>query len=83
VTAEHDYFVRRTLGVLELLADAPRSTTEVADALAIHQRTARRMLNRLVHDGYATRRAGNRPVYTLAPRFSELARRALRQRWAR
>jgi DNA-binding IclR family transcriptional regulator len=73
------YHVSRTLGALELLADGPRSTTEVADALNIHVRTARRTLARLSHDGYAARSDGPRPVYSLTPQFTALANRALRQ----
>ena len=75
-----EYFhVTRTLAALDHLADAPRTATQIADALAIHPRTARRLLNRLVHDGWADLTPGARPRYALAPRFSSLAVRALTQ----
>jgi DNA-binding IclR family transcriptional regulator len=77
--ATEAYHVSRTLGALEQLADGPRSTTQVADALNIHVRTARRTLARLTHDGYAARTNGPRPVYSLTPQFTALADRALRQ----
>jgi DNA-binding IclR family transcriptional regulator len=73
------YFVARTLGTLELLAVAPRSSREVADELAIHERTARRILRRLVDEGYAERRAARGVRYHLTPRFAHLAARALLQ----
>ncbi|HEY6886345.1 MAG TPA: helix-turn-helix domain-containing protein [Solirubrobacter sp.] len=78
-SATEYYCVARTLAALEHLADAPSTVTETADALAIHSRTARRILNRLVQDGYADLTPGARPLYTLTPRFSSLAVRALTQ----
>jgi DNA-binding IclR family transcriptional regulator len=59
-------FIARTMHALELLADAPRSTAEIADALMIQPRTARRMLSRLVDEGYVDHRPHARPAYTLA-----------------
>jgi DNA-binding IclR family transcriptional regulator len=83
VSATEGYFVVRTVGALELLADAPRTTSEIADSLAIHPRTARRMLARLVDEGYVD--PPPRPTfgYTLAPRFARLAARALLQQSTR
>jgi DNA-binding IclR family transcriptional regulator len=77
--ATEAYFVTRTLGVLELLATGPRTAVRLADELEIHPRTVRRILARLVHDGYATRTHGARPLYSLTPRFALLAGRALRE----
>lgn len=79
MSATEGYFVTRTLGALELLADAPRSSTQIAAALGIHVRTARRMLGRLADEGYVHRSSGPWPVYALTPRFSGLAGRAIRQ----
>jgi DNA-binding IclR family transcriptional regulator len=82
-SAREGYHVSRTLGALDLLADAPRTVTQVAEALAVHSRTARRLLNRLVYDGYARCIPGRRPTYELTPRFAALAARALDQRVSR
>jgi IclR family transcriptional regulator, acetate operon repressor len=49
-TAQH---VRRTLRALELLAAGPQTQADVARELAVHRRTARRLLARLVDEGYA------------------------------
>ena len=79
MSATEGYFVTRTVRTLELLAIAPRSASEVAELLAIHPRTARRMLARLLDEGYVARPTGHRIPYSLAPRFSALAARALLQ----
>jgi DNA-binding IclR family transcriptional regulator len=47
--------VARTLRALELLSKRPLSQAELARELGIHPRTARRLLNSLVAEGYATR----------------------------
>jgi IclR family transcriptional regulator, KDG regulon repressor len=49
------WHVARTLRALELLALGPHSALEAADALMIHPRTARRLLDRLVDEGYLRR----------------------------
>jgi IclR family transcriptional regulator, KDG regulon repressor len=49
------WHVVRTLRALEVVALGPHSAIEVADALFIHPRTARRLLDRLVLEGYLTR----------------------------
>jgi DNA-binding HxlR family transcriptional regulator len=72
------YGVSRVTGVLELLADGPRSINRIAEAINIHPRTARRILRRLAHDGYAQREPHAQGRYTLALRFTDLALRALR-----
>ena len=80
MSAAEGYFVTRTVRALELLAaTSPRSPSEHAELVAIHERTARRMLARLVDAGYVVRSRGPRAVYALTPRFCELAARALRQ----
>lgn len=77
--ATEGYNIARTLATLEVLAGGPCSTPQVADALSIHVRTARRMLSRLVYDGYAEFSGQPRPKYSLSPRFAALARRALQE----
>lgn len=73
----NSYHVLRVLQALEALADAPCSTTQLAQALRIHGRTARRILKRLAYDGYARSGGGPRPKYVLTPQFAALATRAL------
>jgi IclR family acetate operon transcriptional repressor len=53
--SEMDYFATRTMRALEVLAFGPASALEVASALQVDPRTARRLLNRLVEDGYVVR----------------------------
>ena len=48
------WHVARTLRAMELLATQPRSAPELADALGVHVRTARRVLTRLESEGYVT-----------------------------
>jgi IclR family transcriptional regulator, KDG regulon repressor len=55
VSGPEAWHVARTLRALEVLALGPHSAIEVADALFIHPRTARRLLDRLVAEGYLTR----------------------------
>jgi IclR family KDG regulon transcriptional repressor len=54
VSAPECWHVARTLRALEVLALGPQSALDVADALLVHPRTARRLLNRLVDEGYLT-----------------------------
>src|SRR4051812_13623876 len=58
---------------LEVLAFGPSTTTRVADELRVHPRTARRLLNRMVHDGWMVRHDGPRPTYTPTLRIVALA----------
>lgn len=51
--------VVRTLKTLELLAERSRTAPEIAELLEAHPRTVRRLLRRLVAEGYATE--GPRP----------------------
>jgi DNA-binding IclR family transcriptional regulator len=67
------FSVSRTLRAIEVLAFQPCSAPQVAGALQIHPRTARRLLNRLVADGWATRSEGQRRVYAPSRRIVALA----------
>jgi IclR family acetate operon transcriptional repressor len=72
-TAQH---VARTLRALEFLAEGPQAQAALARRLGVHRRTARRLLGRLVAEGYAEevgseRRAG----YAATPRLVVLGRR--------
>lgn len=69
------WFVVRTVQALELLATGPRTVAEVAEAVNIHERTARRMLNRLVGEGYLDRTDGFPRRYRHTPRMVEIATR--------
>jgi DNA-binding IclR family transcriptional regulator len=71
--AHEAWHVTRTMRALEVLAMGPRSAIEVAEALQIHPRTARRMLNRLVHEEYATRGPEPRRKYIATLRIVALA----------
>jgi DNA-binding IclR family transcriptional regulator len=73
MTAPESWYATRTLSALELLAFRPSSAAEVAHALQVHPRTARRLLNRLVADGYVTRTEGERRVYRPTMRLVALA----------
>jgi DNA-binding IclR family transcriptional regulator len=80
VSPAETYFASRAMQALEVLAFGPATTSQVAAELQVHQRTARRLLNRLVSDGWLVRRAGPRPTYTPTLRIvavaAELAQRA-------
>jgi DNA-binding IclR family transcriptional regulator len=73
MTAPESWFATRTMGAIELVAFGPRSAPEVADGLQVHPRTARRLLNRLVADGYLTRSEGERRIYAPTMRLVALA----------
>jgi DNA-binding IclR family transcriptional regulator len=73
VSATEAYFASRAMQALEVLAFGPSTTTRVADELRVHPRTARRLLNRMVHDGWLIRRDGPRPTYTPTLRIVALA----------
>lgn len=73
-TAQH---VRRTLRALELLAVAPRTQADVARDLGIHRRTARRLLARIVEEGYAApSQRGRHTAYRATSRLAVLGRQA-------
>lgn len=66
-------FVARTMSALELLALHPLSAPQVAEALQVHPRTARRMLTRLAEEGWLTRSDDQRRVYAPTMRLVALA----------
>jgi DNA-binding IclR family transcriptional regulator len=67
--------VVRTLRVLELLAEGAKTQAEVARGLAVHRRTARRLLGRLVDEGYAApTQEGRFVAYAATPRLIVLGR---------
>lgn len=65
--------VARTVRALEVLAFQPLSAPQVAEALAIHPRTARRLLNRLRDEGYVSRSDDARRLYAPTMRLVALA----------
>jgi DNA-binding IclR family transcriptional regulator len=67
------FFASRSMQALEVLAFGPSTATQVANELQVHPRTARRLLNRMVSDGWLTRRDGPRPTYTPTMRIVALA----------
>lgn len=67
------HFVARTMQALELLALHPLSAPQVAEALDIHPRTARRLLTRLTEDGWLSRSDDTRRVYAPTLRIASLA----------
>lgn len=67
----------RTMRVIELLARRPRSATEVAEAISVHPRTARRLLQRLVAEGYVTRGAHPRGKYGITMKLVAVGQHAL------
>jgi DNA-binding IclR family transcriptional regulator len=73
VSAPEAWHVTRTLRAMELLAIAPRSAPELADALGVHVRTARRVLKRLESEGYVTVSEGRRRRYRPTMRVVALA----------
>jgi DNA-binding IclR family transcriptional regulator len=72
-TPPEGFFVTRTLRALEVLAFQPASAPQVAGALQVHPRTARRLLNRLVADGWLMRSDERRRVYAPTLRIVALA----------
>jgi DNA-binding IclR family transcriptional regulator len=67
------FFVTRTLQAIEVLAFQPASAPQVAEALRVDARTARRLLNRLADDGWVVRIEGRVRTYTLSLRVAALA----------
>ena len=78
MSLKETYYVPRIMHTLELLSRGPRWPGEVAEHLAVHQRTARRILARLADEGYISRAKVMSP-YSLTPQFSALATQALHQ----
>jgi DNA-binding IclR family transcriptional regulator len=77
MSAPEAWHVTRTMRTLELLALRPRSATEVAHAVGVHPRTARRLLNRLLVEGYATRTGPHRRKYGMTLKLVAVAHHAL------
>jgi DNA-binding IclR family transcriptional regulator len=73
VSATEAFFASRSMQALEVLAFGPSTATRIAAELQVHPRTARRLLNRMVHDGWLLRRDGRRPTYTPTMRIVALA----------
>jgi DNA-binding IclR family transcriptional regulator len=61
------------MDAIELLAFQPLSAPQVAAAMHIHPRTARRLLNRLHADGYLSRSDDSRRLYSPTLRIVALA----------
>jgi IclR family KDG regulon transcriptional repressor len=77
MSAPEAWHVTRTMRTLELLALRPRSAVEVANAVGVHPRTARRLLNRLLVEGYATRTGPRRRQYGVTLKLVSVAQHAL------
>jgi DNA-binding IclR family transcriptional regulator len=58
---------------LEVLAFQPMSAPQVAAALQVHPRTARRLLTRLLEEGYLTRTEDSRRLYSPTMRIVAIA----------
>lgn len=71
------YFISRTLEALEILSLGPASAADVARALQVHPRTARRMLGRLADEGYVVKRCDRRGHYELTMHLVAVAGQAL------
>ena len=67
------FFVTRTMLALELLCFQTATAPEVASALGVHPGTSRRLLNRLVTDGWLTRSGGYRRLYAPTMRVVAMA----------
>jgi DNA-binding IclR family transcriptional regulator len=73
MSAPEAWHVTRTLRAMELLAVQPRSAPELADALGVHVRTARRVLKRLESEGYVAITEDRRRRYRPTMRVVALA----------
>jgi DNA-binding IclR family transcriptional regulator len=73
MSAPEAWHVTRTLRAMELLAMQPRSAPELADALGVHVRTARRVLKRLESEGYVALTDDRRRRYRPTMRVVALA----------
>lgn len=80
MSAPEAWHVTRTLRAMELLAVRPRSAPELADALGVHVRTARRVLKRLDSEGYVAltddRRRRYRPTMRVVALAGQVVERA-------
>lgn len=67
------FSVARTMQAIELLSFQPASAPQVADALQVHPGTSRRLLNRLVSEGWLIRTGSYRHVYMPTMRIAAMA----------
>lgn len=73
------WYAARAMQALETLAFQPLSAPQVAAALQVHPRTARRLLNRLRDEGYLTRSEDARRLYAPTMRIVALAGQILQR----
>jgi DNA-binding IclR family transcriptional regulator len=71
------WHVARTMRALEMLSLQPLSAPQLAAAVDSHTRTMRRVLERLVAEGYVQRSGGTRRVYQPTMRLVALAAQVL------
>jgi IclR family transcriptional regulator, KDG regulon repressor len=80
MSAPEAWHVTRTLRAMELLVVRPRSAPELADALGVHVRTARRVLKRLESEEYVVltddRRRRYRPTMRVVALAGQVVERA-------
>jgi IclR family acetate operon transcriptional repressor len=67
------WYAARAMQALEVLAFQPLSAPQLAAALQVHPRTARRLLNRLRDEGYLSRTEDARRLYAPTMRVVALA----------
>lgn len=67
------FLVSRTMQAMELLSFHAATAPQVADALRVHPGTSRRLLNRLVSDGWLSRSDGYRRTYAPTMRIVAMA----------
>ncbi len=67
------FFVTRTMQAIEVLAFQSSTAPQIARALQVDARTARRLLTRLADDGWLTRTEGRATTYSLSLRVVALA----------
>jgi len=72
-------YAARAMQALEVLAFQPLSAPQVAAALQVHPRTARRLLSRLRDEGYLTRSEDARRLYAPTMRLVALAGQILQR----
>jgi DNA-binding IclR family transcriptional regulator len=73
MAAPEAWHVTRTMRTLEMLALRARSASDVAHALGVHPRTARRLLNRLLAEGYVRRTGPHRRHYGMTLKLVAVA----------
>lgn len=73
--AQGGYSIDRAIRAIEIVASSPVTATELAEALTIHKRTARRILHRLEYDGYVTKGPSRRDRFEPTARLRVLGLR--------